>query len=475
MPMTEKGYDAIVVGSGPNGLAAAIRLRREGLSVLLIEGLDTAGGGARTAEITLPGFRHDICSAVHPLAVLSPFFKHLPLDRHGLEWVYPEISAAHPFDDGTAAALRPSLAQTADSLGSDKNCYLSLMSALTERLHDLLPDLLGPFPSFRHPLQLARFASDALLPASRIAKRFRTEAGKGLWGGVAAHALQPLGNPITSAIAMILMSASHAGGWPFPKGGAQRIPQALLSYYKSIGGEFRNNCYVRSFIDLPHARAVLFDVTPRQLLEIMGDRLPQLYRRRLQRYRYGMGVFKIDWALSEPAPFTAPECRLAGTVHLGPTFGEIARGELLTSRGKIVDKPFVIFSQPTIADRTRAPAGGHVGWAYCHVPHGSGADMTEAIENQVARFAPGFRDTILARHTFSANELESYNPNYVGGDINGGIQDIFQHFSRPVLSISPYRTPAKGIYICSSSTPPGGGVHGMCGYHAAGRALQDLF
>ncbi len=473
--MTEKDYDAIVVGSGPNGLASAIKLRREGLSVLLIEGRETAGGGTRTAEITLPGFRHDICSAVHPMAILSPFFSTLPLHRHGLEWVFPEISAAHPFDDGTAAALRPSLAETAASLGSDKNCYLNLVGPLAEQLHNLLPDLLSPFPSFRYPLQLARFASDGLLPASLIAKRFRTEAGRGLWGGVAAHAIQPLGNPITSAIGMILMSASHAAGWPIPRGGAQRISQALLSYYKSLGGEFRNNYYVSSFDDLPQARAVLFDVTPRQLLEIAGDRLPRLYRRRLLRYRYGMGVFKIDWALSEPVPFTAPECRLAGTVHLGATFGEIAHAELLTSQGKIAEKPFVIFSQPTITDSTRAPAGSHVGWAYCHVPHSSGADMTEAIENQVSRFAPGFRDTILARHTFSAKEMESYNPNYVGGDINGGIQDIFQHFSRPVLSISPYRTPAKGIYICSSSTPPGGGVHGMCGYHAAKRALRDLF
>ncbi len=473
--MTKQDYDAIVVGSGPNGLAAAIKLRQEGLSVLLIEGRETAGGGTRTAELTLPGFRHDICSAVHPMAVLSPFFSTLPLDRHGLEWNCPEISAAHPFDDGTAAALFPSLYRTADSLGSDKDRYLKLMGPLTERLHDLLPDLLSPFPSFRHPVQLARFAADALLPATRIAKRFKTDAGKGLWGGVAAHAIQPLSNLITSAIGMILMGASHAGGWPVPKGGAQRIAQALLSYYKSIGGEFRNNFYVRSLAGLPRAGAVLFDVTPRQLLEIAGEALPPFYKHRLRRYRYGMGVFKIDWALSEPVPFTAPECRLAGTVHLGATFGEIARAELLTSQGKIVENPFVIFSQPTVTDSTRAPAGAHVGWAYCHVPHGSEADMTEAIESQVSRFAPGFRDTILARHSFSAREMERYNPNYAGGDINGGIQDIFQHFSRPVLSISPYRTPAKGIYLCSSSTPPGGGVHGMCGYHAAKRALQDLF
>ncbi len=471
--MNAKDYDAIVVGSGPNGLAAAITLRQQGLSVLLIEGKDEVGGGTRTSELTLPGFHHDICSAVHPMAVLSPFFKTLPLSRHGLEWLQPEINAAHPLDNGSAGALFHSVKDTAASLGPDTVAYEKFMAPVVKSLPSLLPELLSPFPLPANFLDLALFGLKALPPSTWIAKLFKTPEAKGLWAGMAAHSIQPLDNWITSAIGLMLMAAGHVNGWPIPKGGSKGISLALASYFKSIGGEIQTGFFVTSVKELPTAKALLFDVTPRQLVKLAGDRLSRSYIQRLDNYRYGMGVFKIDWALSSPAPFTSSLCRKAGTVHLGGTFEEIAATEKMASDGKIPDKPFVLFSQPTLIDPTRAPEGKHVAWAYCHVPHGSGADMTQAIESQVERFAPGFRDTILAKHTFSAPEMEAYNPNYIGGDINGGIQDIFQHFSRPVLSISPYRTSQKGIYICSSSTPPGGGVHGMCGYHAAKRALKD--
>jgi phytoene dehydrogenase-like protein len=471
--MSRGNYDAIVIGAGPNGLAAAIRLQSEGLSVLLLEGKDMIGGGTRTEQLTLPGYWHDVCSAVHPMARMSPYFTTLPLSDFGLEWLVPEVSAAHPFDNGLAAALYPSLALTAAGLGQDADAYRRFMEPVIESIPRILPGLLGPFPDLRHPLDLAGFGWKALPPASWTATRFKGEEARGLWGGMAAHAIQPLENWITSAIGLMLMAASHVGGWSVPKGGSKAISNALAEYFRSLGGEIQTGVYVKSLDDLPGADAILLDVTPKQLLEIAGNRLSPSYRKRLERYRYGMGVFKIDWALSEPIPFTAGVCRKAGTIHLGGTYEEIASAEKNTSRGRIQEKPFVLLAQPSITDTTRAPLGRHIGWAYCHVPNGCDVDMTTAIEQQVERFAPGFRDTILARHTLSATAMEQYNPNYVGGDINGGIQDIYQHFSRPVLSFSPYRTSTKGIYLCSSSTPPGGGVHGMCGFHAAERALKD--
>ncbi len=468
-------YDAIVIGSGPNGLAAAITLQRAGVSTLLLEGKDTIGGGARTAQLTVPGFVHDVCAAVHPMALLSPFFKELPLSRYGLEWVFPEVVAAHPLEGDRAGALYHSLEETAASLGNDEKAYRRLMEPVVSDLPVILPQLLSPFPGWRHPAALAAFGLKALSAASQLVKRFESPEARALWGGMAAHSMQPLEHPMTAAIGLMLMAAGHLAGWPLAKGGSQSVVNALAACFQELGGTIQTGFSVKKLSELPKTRAMLFDVTPRQLLEITGDRLPTGYRKRLGRYRYGMGVFKVDWALSEPIPFRAAVCRKAGTVHLGNTYEETAASERATAAGKIPARPFVLLSQPSIFDPSRAPEGKHTAWAYCHVPHGAGADMTGAIEEQVERFAPGFRETIIRRHTLSAVEMEAYNPNYVGGDINGGVQDLFQHFSRPVLSISPYRTPAKGIYLCSSATPPGGGVHGMCGFHAASRALKDIF
>ncbi len=431
-------YDAIVIGSGPNGLAAAITIQQAGLSVLLVEAKAVIGGGLRSAELTLPYFVHDVCSAIHPLAVGSPFFKTLPLDRYGLEFIHPPVPAAHPFDDGTAAVLHPS-----------------------------------HFP--KKPFDMARFGLHALMSATKLAKRFHTRQAKGLWAGMAAHSIQPLSNAITSATGLVMMITAHLERWPLAKGGSAAIANALAAYFRAIGGTIETNLYVRSLSELPSAHAILFDVTPRQLLEIAGHKFSSLYKWQLERYRYGMGVFKIDWALDEPIPFTASLCRQSGTVHIGNTLEEIAASEQLTAEGKHPEKPFVLLAQQSLFDASRAPEGKHTAWAYCHVPNGSQTDMTESIEKQVERFAPGFRDMILARHVMNTVEMEEYNPNYIGGDINGGMMDLWQLFTRPALRLSPYKTSAKGIYICSSSTPPGGGVHGMCGYHAAKKALKNVF
>lgn len=473
--LEKRDYDAIVVGSGPNGLAAAIVLQQAGLSVLLLEGKDSIGGGMRSAALTLPGFTHDICSAIHPLAVLSPFFSTLPLDQHGLEYIYPPVAAAHPFDNGTAALLTHSITETARLLGEDNQRYLQLLQPVVNNWAELAPDILGPLHFPTHPLLMSRFGLKALQPATRLAKKFQTEKAKGLWAGMAAHALQPLSNISTSAIAMVLITAAHVRGWPLPKGGTASIAKALASFFVSLGGKIETNFYVRSLQQLPSSHAVLFDVTPRQLLEIAGQQFSSLYKWQLNRYRYGMGVFKIDWALDAPIPFTAAGCRQAGTVHIGNTLQEIVANEEATAKGIHIEKPFVLLAQQSLFDTTRAPEGKHTAWAYCHVPHGSDKNMTDAIEKQVERFAPGFRDRILAKHAMNARQMEDYNPNYIGGDINGGIIDIRQLFTRPALRSSPYRTSAKGLYICSASTPPGGGVHGMCGYHAAKKVLKDIF
>lgn len=464
-----------MVGSGPNGLAAAIMLQRAGLSVLVLEGKETIGGGLRSAELTLPGFVHDICSAIHPLAAGSPFFQSLPLAEHGLTFVYPPLAAAHPFDDGTAAALGPSVAETARSLGIDEQAYLNIFNSVVKNWPDMAADILGPLRFPDHPFEMARFGLDALPPITLLARRFKTKQARGLLAGMAAHSIQPLTNLTTSAIALVLMTAGHLRGWPVPVGGSQTIANALAGYFRSIGGTIETGTPVRSLEQLPPSRAVLLDVTPKQILQIAGDRLSPIYRKQLERYRYGMGVFKIDWALDGPIPFTAPECRQTGTIHLGNTLEEITESEQATSEGRHPDQPFVLLAQQSQFDPSRAPVGKHTAWAYCHVPNGSTVDRTDAIERQVERFAPGFRDRILARHTMNTSQMEAYNPNYIGGDINGGIIDIGQLYTRPVISLSPYRTSAKGIYVCSSSTPPGGGVHGMCGYHAARRALADVF
>ncbi|MFT2009361.1 NAD(P)/FAD-dependent oxidoreductase [Pontibacter sp. 13R65] len=474
--LEKRDYDAVVVGSGPNGLGAAITLQQAGLSVLVIEGKDTIGGGLRSAELTLPGFVHDICSAIHPLAAESPLFKALPLQEHGLEYITPPVSAAHPFDNGTAAVLKKSVAETARLLGADEESYLQLIKPLVSDWPRIAPSTLGPLTFPNHPFAMARFGLNALTSAELLAKmRFETMEARGLWAGMAAHSIQPLSNITTSAIGLVLMAVGHLRGWPVPKGGSQSIANALASYFVSLGGKIETGTYIQSLQQLPSSHAVLFDVTPKQLLQIAGHKFSSLYQWQLRNYRYGMGVFKIDWALDGPIPFTAEGCREAGTIHIGNTLEEIAASESITAAGLHPEKPFVLLAQQSLFDSSRAPDGKHTAWAYCHVPNGSQADMTSAIEQQVERFAPGFRDRILERHTLNTLQMETYNPNYIGGDINGGIIDIGQLFTRPALRPSPYRTSAKGLYICSSSTPPGGGVHGMCGYHAASRALKDIF
>jgi phytoene dehydrogenase-like protein len=468
-------YDATVIGAGPNGLAAAIAMQQQGLSVLLIEGRNEIGGGLRSKELTVPGFMHDICSAIHPMAVTSPFFSQLPLEQFGLSYVYPAIDAAHPFDDGTAAILHPSLERTAQLLGKDGAAYERLLRPLLADFKGLSEDILGPLQFPRHPLTMARFGLKALPSAMQLAKRFKTKEARGLFGGVAAHAIQPLTNIATAAIGLVLMLNSHAGGWPAPRGGARGLADALGAYFTSLGGEIVTGTYVNALKDLPPSRVILLDVTPKQLLKIAGDRLSALYKWQLGRYRYGMGVFKVDWALDGPTPFTAQACREAGTVHLGNTIEEIAANEQRTSDGHHPELPYTLFVQHSVFDASRAPAGKHTAWAYCHVPNGSTKEMTAAIENQVERFAPGFKKLIIGRHVMNCADMENYNPNYIGGDINGGILDITQLYTRPALRWSPYRTSARGVYVCSSSTPPGGGIHGMCGYHAARKALKDVF
>ncbi|MGF7080074.1 phytoene desaturase family protein [Mucilaginibacter sp. UYCu711] len=475
MTLQKSDYDAIVVGSGPNGLAAAILMQQQGLNVLIIEGKDEIGGGLRSAGLTLPGFTHDVCSAIHPLALASPFFKTLPLADFGLEYIQPTLNAAHPFDNGTAAILDRSIKNTADCLGADAQTYTALMRELTGAWPLIDQDALGPLRFPRHPFVMAQFGLKALQSAETFVKRFKTTEARGLFGGMAAHAIQPLSNLSTAAIGLVLLATGHLKGWPIPKGGSAAIANALAGCFKSIGGTIETRTYIKSLDQLPSTQAVLFDVTPKQLLQIAGHKFSSIYKWQLERYRYGMGVFKIDWAMDGPIPFTAPECRQAGTIHLGNTFEEIAAGELQTSQGRQAEKPFVLLAQQSLFDSSRAPEGKHTAWAYCHVPNGSTQDMTAAIEAQVERFAPGFKDLIVAKSTMNTAQVEAYNPNYIGGDINGGILDIGQLFTRPALRWSPYKTSARGLYICSSSTPPGGGVHGMCGYNAAKKALSDVF
>ena len=473
--LEKKDYDAVVVGSGPNGLAAAIALQREGLAVLLLESKPTLGGGMRSARLTLPGFTHDICSTAHPMAAASPFFQTLPLAQHGLEYIHPTVPAAHPFDDGTAALLHRSLHKTALLLGDDEKQWLRLFHPLVADWRTLAPDLLAPLHYPAHPAKMARFGWKALSAATTLSRRFTTPAAKGLWAGMAAHSILPLSFLSTSAIGLALSTVGHVYGWPLIKGGSENLAEALAGYFVSLGGAIQTGFHVHSLSQLPSAHAVLFDVTPRQLLAIAGHRLSPLYKWQLNRFRQGMGVFKIDWALDAPIPWTNASCREAGTIHLGGTLEEIAFSEDRTWQGQHPERPFVLLAQQSVFDPTRAPKGKHTAWAYCHVPNGSTADQTETIEKQVERFAPGFRDRILARHVMTTQQLEAYNPNYIGGDINSGAIDIRQLFTRPALRTSPYRTSAKGLYLCSASTPPGGGVHGMCGYHAARRAMKDIF
>ncbi|MCA9896778.1 MAG: NAD(P)/FAD-dependent oxidoreductase [Anaerolineales bacterium] len=467
-------FDAIVVGSGPNGLAAGITLVLQGWRVLLLEAKATIGGGMRTAELTLPGFHHDICSAIHPLGMGSPFFKSLDLAEFGLEWIQPELPLAHPFDDGTAVALHQSLEETAVQLGEDGDTYQKLFAPLVAGWDKIAREFLGPLSLPRHPLAMTKFGLRAVWPTTTLAKTlFRNEKTRALFAGLAAHSIMPLEWPLTAAFGLMLGVLGHKVGWPLPRGGSQAIADALAGYFTSLGGEIVTNHEVQSLAKLPPARAVLLDVTPRQLLAIAGDALPAGYRRQLQKYRQGPGVFKLDWALSEPIPWLAAACRRAGTVHLGPTLDEMALSERVIWRGEVAERPYTLVTQQSLFDTSRAPNGQHTGWAYCHVPNGSTVDMTAAIEAQIERFAPGFRDTILARHTMTTQDFQRYNPNYIGGDINGGVQNWRQLFTRPVPRWNPYTTPLPNLFICSSATPPGGGVHGMCGYHAAQTAVKN--
>ena len=469
------GYDAVIVGAGPNGLAAAITLAQKGRKVVIFEAADRPGGGLRSCESSLPGFVHDICSSIHPLAYASPFFRSLPLQKLGLEWIQPEIPMSHPLSNGDAVSLYRSVDETSAELRGDKEAYENIIKPLVQDWKPLISDILSPlrFPS--HPIHMARFGWYGMRSSAHFCKKyFKEEPARALLSGLSAHSMLDLNVMGSAAFGIILGLLGHTVGWPFPKGGAEKLAIALLSYLETMEVEIVTDQPIHSMNQLPPARAVMFDITPKQLLEIVGTNLPESYREKLERYRYGMGVCKVDWALSEPIPFTNANCRRAGTVHIGGFHGDIIQSEKLVWNHVNPDRPFVILAQHTVADPSRAPEGKHTGWAYCHVPPGSNSDRREAIENQVERFAPGFRDTILGSKVTTAKAFSEYNANYIGGDINGGVQDIKQLFMRPVGKWDPYQTGNPGLYLCSSSTPPGGGVHGMCGYNAAKSFLRKF-
>lgn len=463
-----------MVGAGPNGLAAAITLAQAGLKTVLREAQPAIGGGLRAEALTLPGFTHDVCSAVYAVALTSPFFTSLPLDRYGLEWVQPPVPLAHPLDDGSAALLERSLEATAQGLGPGGPAWARLHGPFVRAWPRLAHDLLAPplrFP--RSPLLMARFGLQAVRPATSVARGLGGAKARALFAGNAAHSFLALDTPGTAAFGLLLSGAGHAVGWPIPRGGSGRIADALAAYFRSLGGEILTSAPLERIEELDGTRIILLDLTPRQVLRVAGARLPPWYRRALERYRYGSAAFKVDWALDGPTPWTAPECARAATVHLGGTLEEIAASEAAHVRGALHERPFVLFVQPTLFDPTRAPPGRHTAWAYCHVPHGYAGDALDRIERQVERYAPGFRERILARSVLTPADLERRNANLVGGDISGGMMDLPQVFARPIARPTPYRTPLRGVYLCSSSTPPGGGVHGMSGHLAAAAAVAD--
>lgn len=473
-----KPVDAVVVGGGPNGLAAAITLARAGRSVTLLEGAATVGGGVRSAERTLPGFIHDVCSAIHPLGRASPFFAALGLERRGLRWIDPPLAIAHPLDAGTAAVVARDVDVTAAGLGQDADAYRRLIGPIARDWDRLMPDVLAPFRvplSPRRALRMARFGMRSMETAAALAGRFRGPAARALVAGTAAHSFLRLDERVSGAAALVMLASAHANGWPFPEGGAGRIAEAMAEELKALGGRIETNRPVARLDDLPPHRVALFDVAPRNLLAIAGERFSERYRRQLDGYRLSSGVFKLDAALDGPIPWRAPAVQQAGTVHVGGTFEEIAASEAAVNAGQVPERPFVLVAQPSLFDPTRAPAGKHTLWAYCHVPNGSAADMADRIVDQIERFAPGVRDRILSATSTGTAALEAYNPNNVGGDIAGGRQDLRQLFTRPSRRLfDPYATSDPAIFICSASTPPGGGVHGMCGYHAAGSAERRL-
>ncbi|HEV2069358.1 MAG TPA: NAD(P)/FAD-dependent oxidoreductase [Acidimicrobiales bacterium] len=467
-------YDAVVVGAGPNGLAASIRLAQAGASVLVVEQHDQPGGGCRSAELNLPGFLHDVCSAVHPMGAASPYLRSLSLADHGLQWLHPEVLLAHPLDDGSAGVLLREVEDTARAL--DDPGWSRLLGPLVESWDDVLDSVLAPVLRVpRHPLSMGRFGLRALWPATVLASRMlANDRSRALFAGIAAHSVNALERPLTSAAGILLAGAGHAAGWPVAAGGSQRIVDALVSSLGQLGGRIETGRRIRSLGDLPATRTVLFDTAPRDLLAVAGARFTPGYRRRLGRYRHAPGSFKVDYALSGPVPWTAEECRRAGTVHVGGTLAEVAAAEADVAQGRHPERPFVLVAQQSLVDAGRAPVGQHTLWAYCHVPAGSTLDMTGALEGQLERFAPGFSDLVLARTVSTAGQLEAYNPNCVGGDIAGGATDGLQLLFRPIASAHPHRTPAPDIFLCSASTPPGGGVHGMCGFWAAQEALRFL-
>jgi phytoene dehydrogenase-like protein len=468
-------YDAVVVGAGPNGLSAAITLARAGCSVLLLEANPTIGGAARSAEITLPGFVSGVFSSVYPLGIGSPFLSQLPLGEHGLEWVQPEVPVAHPLPDGSVALLERSLDTTVERMGAEGESYRDLVGPLVKDWDVLLPELLRPFHLPGHPFRMARFGLKGLRSAQAVCeKRLSGPHARALMAGCTAHVGIPLDFAATASYGMVLLGSGHAAGWPFAGGGAGRLTDALASYFRSLGGEIRTDTPVRSLSELPPARAILLNLTPKQVVRVAGDRLPDRYRRELERFRYGVGVFKLDWALDGPIPWTAEECHRAGTVHVAGTYEEVIESERHPYRGTLAERPFVLLGQPSLFDPLRAPPGKHVAWAYCHVPLESPVDMTERMEAQIERFAPGFRERILARHVLRPADLEALDANLIGGDINGGAGILPQLFTRPVARRDPYTTPVDGLYICSASTPPSGGVHGMCGHNAALSALKRM-
>lgn len=462
--------DVVVIGSGPNGLAAAIVAAQRGLSVVVIEGRDDIGGGLRTSELTLPGFQHDVCSSVMPMGMASPFFRGLPLAERGLEWIVPAACAAHPLDDGTAVVLHNDVAATAAGLGDDRDAWRLTIGAVARDWPKLEADILAPLGMPSHVVRFGRFGAQALAPAQLYANlAFNHPRARALFAGCAAHSLIPLTSPGSAAIGIALAAVGHARGWPVPRGGAVSLARALVSVLESAGGEIVTGMRVERFEQLPAARILLFDTAPRAMARIMGDRFPAAFRERLERYPYGPGAFKIDWALSEPIPWKAKECLQASTVHVGGSLDQITAAEAAPWAGRCAERPFVLVTQPSLFDASRAPAGRHVAWGYCHVPNGSTVDMTERIEAQVERFAPGFRDVILARAVRPPALLEAENPNLVGGDVGSGSNELMNLFFRPTAR--RYATPVPGVFLCSAATPPGGGIHGMSGYHAATKAL----
>lgn len=472
--MSAERFDAVVIGSGPNGLSAAVRLAEAGRSVLVLEQADVIGGGTRSAELTLPGYVHDVCAAVHALGVSAPAMSLDTLGEHGLRWVWPEIPLAHPLDGGRAGVLYRSVDDTAAALGADGRAWRRLFGPLVENWPKVLPQLLGPVISVpRHPIAMARFGVHALQPASWVAKRFENDEAAALFGGCAAHAILPLTRPLTAAFGLMLAGSAHADGWPVAAGGSQAVADALAARLGQLGGTIRTGVHVRSLADLPAHGVALFDTNPAQLASIAGDALPARYRKRLNRFHHGPGAFKIDYALDGPVPWENDDCRRAGTVHVIGTLAELVAAEAEVAAGRMPERPYVLVVQSSIFDPSRAPDGKHTLWAYAHVPHGFDGDATEAIEQQIERFAPGFRDVVLARHVTAPHGLAAYNPNYVGGDIAGGAHSGLQLVFRPTIALRPYATPNPSLFLCSASTPPGAGVHGMCGRHAADRALRS--